>query len=138
LNYFENLFTLTASLLIAVVRAVVVPVAHLHQRDTVFVVTSELSRGAGGCWCVAHVLQLIGLIPTVIVAVAHKVQRHAAAVLAGELVLLTRLVGAALLVAAVSAVVTTIAPDFRRVRKDALKLPDRHLMTDVIKDIQKR
>ncbi|TNN64427.1 hypothetical protein EYF80_025377 [Liparis tanakae] len=71
--------------------AVVVPVAHLHQRDTVFVVTPELSRGAGGRRCVAHVLQLVGLIPTVVVAVAHKVVRHAAAVLAGELVLLARL-----------------------------------------------
>lgn len=63
----------TTSFLIAVVRTVIVPVAHLAQGDTVTIVTSELLRGAGGCWCVAHVLQFIGLIPTVVVAIADKV-----------------------------------------------------------------
>ncbi len=125
-------FTLTASLLIAVVRAVVVPVAHLAQGDTVSIVTSELSRGAGGCWCAAHVLQLIGLVPAVIVAIADKVVGHAAAVLAGVLVLLARLVGAALLVAAVPAVIASITPDFRKqATKGELTLPDR-MITDVL------
>lgn len=125
-------FTLTASLLIAVVRAVVVPVAHLAQGDTVSIVTSELSRGAGGCRCAAHVLQLIGIVPAVVVAIADKVVGHAAAILAGELVLLARLVGAALLVAAVPAVITSITPDVRKqVPKDELTLPDR-LITDVL------
>lgn len=125
-------FTLTASLLIAVVRAVVVPVAHLAQGDTVPIVTSELSRGAGGCRCAAHVLQLIGIVPAVVVAIADEVVGHAAAVLAGELVLLARLVGAALLVAAVPAVITSITPDVRKqVPKDELTLPDR-LITDVL------
>lgn len=126
MNGSENLLTLTASLLITVVRAVVVPVAHLAQRDTVSIVTSELSRRAGGCWCAAHVLQLIGLIPTVVVAITDKVMGHAPAILAGELVLLARLVGAALLVTAVPAVVTSITPDFRRqATKDELTMPDR-------------
>ncbi len=61
----------------------------------------------------AHVLQLIRFIPAVIVAVADKVMGNAAAVLAGELVLLACLVGAALLVTAVPAVVTPITPDRR-------------------------
>lgn len=39
---------------------------------------------------------------------------YAAAVLAGELVLLARLVGAALLITAVPTVVTSIAPNFQR------------------------
>lgn len=100
----------TASLLVAVVRAVIVPVAHLAEGDTVSVVTSELSRGAGGCGCVAHVLQLIRLVPTVIVAIADKVMGHTAAILAGELVLLARLVGAALLITAVPTIITSITP----------------------------
>lgn len=63
----------TASFLVAVVRAVITPVTHLAQGDTVTILTFELPRGAGGCWRVAHVLQLIGLIPAVVVAVADKV-----------------------------------------------------------------
>lgn len=105
--------TLTTPLLITVVRTVVVPVAHPAQRYTVSTVTSELSRRAGGCWCVAHVFQLIRLIPTVIVSIAYKVAGNAAAILAGELVLLACLVGAALLVTAIAAIVTPIASDFR-------------------------
>lgn len=90
------------------------------------IVTSELSRGAGRCWCVAHVLQLISLIPAVIVAIADKVMGHAAAVLAGELVLLARLIDAALLVTAVPAVITSVTPDFRRqATKDELTLLNR-------------
>lgn len=90
------------------------------------VVASELSRGAGGRWRAAHVLQLIGLIATVVVAITDKVMGYAAAVLAGELVLLARLVGAALLITAVPTVVSSIAPSFRRqATKDELKLPDR-------------
>lgn len=107
---------LTAAFLVTVVRAVIVPVAHLPQGDTVSIVTSELCRGAGGRWRAAHVLQLIGLVPAVIVAIADEVMGHAAAVLAGELVLLARLIGAALLVTAVPAVIPSIAPDFRRQR----------------------
>lgn len=67
------LWFLTTSFLIAVVRAVVAPVAHFANRDTVSIVTSELSSGASGCWRVTHVLQLIRLIPAVIVAIADKV-----------------------------------------------------------------
>lgn len=107
---------LTAAFFVTVVRAVIVPVAHLAQGDTVSILTSELSRGAGRCWRAAHVLQLIGLVPTVIVAIADEVMGHAATILAGELVLLARLVGAALLVTAVPAVVSSIAPDFGRQR----------------------
>lgn len=76
------------------------------------VVASEVSRRAGGCWCVAHVLQLIRLIPTVVVSIAHKVPGYTPAILAGELVLLACLVGAALLIAAVATVVASITPDF--------------------------
>lgn len=75
------------------------------------VVTSELSGGAGRRGGVAHVLLLIGLVAAVVVPVAHEVVRHAAAVLTGELVLLAGLVGAALLVTAVAAVVAAITPD---------------------------
>lgn len=75
------------------------------------IVTSELSRGAGGWWCEAHVLQLIRFVPTVIVSITDKVMGHTAAVLTGELVLLARLVGAALLVTAVPTVITPITPD---------------------------
>lgn len=90
------------------------------------VVTSELSGRAGGRWRAAHVLQLVGLVATVVVAVADKVLGHTPAILAGELVLLAGLVGAALLVTAVAAVVTPIAPDFRRQAiKDELTLPER-------------
>lgn len=103
---------LTTALLIAVVGTVVVPVAHPAQRHAVSVVTSELSGGAGGGRRVAHVLQLVGLVPAVVVSVADKVAGYAPAVLAGELVLLAGLVGAALLVAAVAAVVTPIASEF--------------------------
>lgn len=60
----------------------------------------------------AHVLQFIRLISAVVVSIAHKVPGYAPAILAGELVLLARLVGAALLIAAVATVVTSIAPDF--------------------------
>lgn len=73
------------------------------------VVAPELARRAGGGRRVAHVLQLIRLVAAVVVPVADKVVGHAAAVLAGELVLLARLVGAALLVAAVPAVVASVA-----------------------------
>lgn len=104
---------LTTPFLITVVRTVVVPVAHPAQRYTVSIVASELSRGTGGRWCVAHVFQLIRLIPTVIVSIAYKVAGYAPAVLAGELVLLACLVGAALLVAAISAVVPPVASDRR-------------------------
>ena len=70
-----------------------------------------------------HVLQLIRLVPTVVVAITDKVLGHTPAILAGELVLLAGLVGAALLVTAVAAVVTPIAPDFRRKAiKDELTL----------------
>lgn len=69
----KNLLQLTASLLITVVGAVVVPVAHLSQRDAVPIVTSELGRRAGGRWSVAHVLQLIGFVPAVVVTVADEV-----------------------------------------------------------------
>lgn len=101
---------LTASFLVTVVGALVVPVAHLTQRDTVSVVTSELARRAGRRRRVAHVLQLVRVVAAVVVAVADEVVRHAAAVLTGELVLLARLVGAALLVAAVATVIAPIAP----------------------------
>lgn len=81
------------------------------------IVTSKLCRGTGWCWCVAHVLQLVRLITTVVVPIADKVTGHAAAILAGELVLLAGLVGAALLITAIPAVITTITPDFRRSQK---------------------
>lgn len=103
---------LTTPLLIAVVGTVVVPVTHPARRYAVAVVTSELSRRASGSWCVAHVLQLIGLVPAVIVSIAYEVAGYAAAILAGELVLLAGLVGAAPLIAAVAAVVASVAPDF--------------------------
>lgn len=74
------------------------------------VVAPELGGRAGGRRRAAQVLQLVGLIPAVVVAVADEVVGHAAAVLAGELVLLARLVGAALLVAAVPTVVASVAP----------------------------
>ena len=102
---------LTTSLLVAVVRAVITPVTHLAQRDTVSIVTSELSRRAGGWWCEAHVLQFIRLVPTVIVPITDKVMGHAAAILAGELVLLAGLVSAALLVTTIPTVITPITPD---------------------------
>lgn len=75
------------------------------------VVAPELPRGAGGRWCAAHVLQLVGFVSAVVVPVAHKVPGHAPSVLAGELVLLARLVGAALLIAVVAAVVASVASD---------------------------
>lgn len=78
------------------------------------VVAPELGGRAGGRRRVAHVLQLVGLVAAVVVAVADKVVGNAAAVLAGELVLLARLVGAALLVAAVPAVVASVTPEERR------------------------
>lgn len=102
---------LTASLLVAVVGTVIVPVTHLTQSDAVAVITSKLSGWAGGCWCVAPVLQLIRLIAAVVVTITHKVMRNAAAILTGELVLLAGLVGTALFITAVTAVVTAIAPD---------------------------
>lgn len=110
----QHLFTLTASFLITVVRAVVAPVAHLDQGDAVSIVTSELPWGAGRRWRVTHALQLIRLVTTVVVPITDEVVRDASAVLAGELVLLAGLVGAALLVAAVPAVITSITPDLRR------------------------
>lgn len=58
----------------------------------------------------AHVLQLIRLIPAVIIAIADEVVGHAAAILAGVLVLLARLVGTALLITAVTAIITSITP----------------------------
>lgn len=100
------------------------------------VVTPELSGGARGRRRVARVLQLIGLVPAVVVAVADEVVRHTAAVLTGELVLLTRLVGAALLVAAVPAVVAAVTPDFRQqAAKDFVRLPDGQ-MTDVMNGVE--
>lgn len=123
-------FSLTASFLVAVVRAVITPVTHLAQGDTVTILTFELPRGAGGCWRVAHVLQLIGLIPAVVVAVADKVTWHTAAVLAGELMLLARLVRAALLIAAVSTVVTAVAPDLKS-KENELKFPVRLITDDI-------
>lgn len=63
----------STSLLVAVVGAVVIPVAYPVQRYTVSVVTSELSRRAGRWRCVAHVLQLIRLIATVIVSITDEV-----------------------------------------------------------------
>lgn len=81
------------------------------------IVTPELCRGTCWCWCAAHVLQFIRLITTVIVPITDEVMGHTAAILAGELVLLAGLVGAALLIAAIPAVVTTITPDFSRPQK---------------------
>lgn len=75
--------------------------------------TSELSRRTGGGWCAAHVFQLIGLVPTVVVSVAYKVAGYAPAILAGELLLLACLVGAALLVTAIATVVTPVTSDWR-------------------------
>ena len=66
-------------------------------------------------------LQLIRLVPTVIVPITDKVLGHTAAVLAGELVLLARQVGAALFVAAVAAVVAPIAPDFGEKQSDGAR-----------------
>lgn len=114
--YSENLLSLTATLLVTVVRAVIVPVAHLAQGDTVSIVASELAGGAGGCGSMAHVLQFIRLVPTVIITITNKVMGHTAAVLAGELVLLAGLVGAAPLVTAVPTIITSITPDKRQNR----------------------
>lgn len=111
---FQNGLTLTASLLVAVVRTVITPVAHLAQGDAVSIITPELSWGAGGGWSMTHVLQLVRLVPTVVVSVTNKVVGDAAPVLAGELVLLARQVGATLLIAAVSAVVSSITPGLRK------------------------
>lgn len=102
------------------------------------IVTSELSRGAGGGQRAAHVLQLIRLVSTVVVTIADKVMGNAAAVLAGELVLVARLVGAAPLIAGVPAVITSIAPDFRiRARKDERTLTDRliRVIYDILKEL---
>lgn len=105
---------LTTSLLVAVVRAVVVPVAHLAQGDTVSIITYELSRGAGGWRRVAQVIQLIRLVATVIVPVTDKVVGHAASILAGELMLRAWLIGTTLLITAVPTVITSITPVNRR------------------------
>lgn len=56
-------------------------------------------------------VQLVRLVPAVIVTIADEVSRHAASVLAGELVLLTGLVGAALLVAAIPTVIPPVTPE---------------------------
>lgn len=126
----KNLPRLTASLLITVVGAVVISVAHLRQGNAVAVVAPELGRGAGGCRRAAHVLQLVRPVPAVVVAVAGKVVRNAAAVLAGELVLLARLVSAALLVAAVAAVVASVAPSVTKVNQNASFIFCTHLFLD--------
>lgn len=81
------------------------------------VLTSEVSRGAGGCWRSTHVRQLIRLIPAVVVTIAHKILGHTAAILAGELVGLTGLIRAALLIAAVPTVITAVTPNLRRAQK---------------------
>lgn len=114
LKYYQCWFTLTTSLFVAVVRAVIIPITHFSQRNTVSIFTSEFSGGAGGLRGLAHVLQLIRLIPTVIVSITDKVVGHTAAVLACELVWLTGLVSAALLITAVSTVVAPVTPDFER------------------------
>lgn len=69
----KNLLQLTTSLLITVVGTVVIPIAHLSQRDAVPIVTSELGRRAGGRWSVAHVLQLIRFVAAVVVTVTDEV-----------------------------------------------------------------
>lgn len=92
------------------------------------VVALELAGGAGGRRRVAHVLQLVRLVAAVVVAVADEVLGDAASVLAGELVLLAGLVGAALLVAAVATVVAPVAPGGETRRISSLH-PDR-LITD--------
>lgn len=75
------------------------------------VVTPELSGRASGGRSPTQVVQLVGFVPTVIVTIADEVSRHAASVLAGELVLLTGLVGAALLVAAIPTVIPPVTPE---------------------------
>lgn len=74
------------------------------------VVTPELPRGARGRWRAAQVVKLIGLVPAVVVPITYEVAGHTASVLTDELVLLTRLVGAALLVTAVPTVIPPVTP----------------------------
>lgn len=74
------------------------------------VVTPELPGGARGRWRAAQVVKLIGLVPAVVVPITYEVAGHTASVLTDELVLLTRLVGAALLVTAVPTVIPPVTP----------------------------
>lgn len=102
---------LTTAFLITVVVAVVVPVTHLAERYAVSVVTPEVSGRAGGCWSPAQMIQLVRFIPAVVVPITDEILRDAAAVLTGELMLLARLIGAALFITAVSTIITTVTPN---------------------------
>lgn len=101
---------LTTAFLVTVVVAVIIPVTHLAERQAVPVVTTEVSRWAGGRWSPAQVIQLVRFIPAVIVPVTEEIPRDAAPVLTGELVLLAWLIGAALFITAVSTIITTVTP----------------------------
>lgn len=101
---------LTASFLVAVVRAVVQVVTDLHHVNAVPVVTAELMRGARGFRGVAQVLLLVRPVSTVVVLVTDKELWDASPVLTGELIVVAGRVGAAPLVTVVTAVITPIAP----------------------------
>ena len=99
---------LTAALLVAVVRAVPLLVAHLVDVDALARLAHELPRGARGHGAVAHALHLVRAVLAVGLAVAHVPGGHTRAVLAGELVAGAGVVRAAALVAPIPAVVHAV------------------------------
>lgn len=108
---------LTAAFLIAVVTAVITVVTDPAGWHTVSILTPIVVRRAGRSWSPAQVFQLVRLIATVIITIAHEVLRDTATILTRELVLLTGLVCAALLITAVPTVVSSVTPN----RTDAVQ-----------------
>lgn len=100
---------LTAALLVAVVPAVLHPVAHLAELDALPRRAHVLLRSAGGLLRDAQAVRLIRTVQAVTLPVAGERVGDAGAVAAGELRAAAGVVRAAQLIAAVSAVVHMVA-----------------------------
>lgn len=108
MNYDDLLACLTTALFVAVVLAVLLPVAHLGVVDALSRLAHELVRGAGGMRRDAQALRLVRPVHAIRLAVADVEGVDAGSVAAGELVAAAGAVDAAQLVAAVATVVHTV------------------------------
>lgn len=100
---------LTAASLVAVVRAVHHSVAHLAEFDALARTAHVLLRSAGGQLSDAQTVLLVRAVQAVALPIAGAVLGDACAISAGEFGAAAAAVGAAHLVAAVSAVVVMVA-----------------------------
>lgn len=100
----------TTSFLIAVIQALIYPVADFDSLNTVTIVTFKEVWCTGWLWSATEMFQFIGFVSTIIVPIADVGHADTTTVLTGELVLLTGWIAASSFIAAISTIIASVTP----------------------------